>query len=148
MMDVIWGSYASKYICNIKTNKMNKVSIKHLSNLHNDWMRGLEFYTQEIAIMKNRLTEVAGKNTDKSVMVEVEHFENQFIIKKDTIDTLSHNIRENVNKISHQAENSSAGFVDENLVAIHDELGAQVKTEEHAINELRHEFNRFAAKWM
>lgn len=127
---------------------MNKISIKHINNLHNDWLRTLDFYGGELGVLRNRLTEVAGKNSDKEMLAEVEHYENQFKLKKENVDILSHNIRENLAQIASQAEGAHAGFVDAKLQENHTELGVQVTTEEKLINELRHNFNSFASKWM
>ena len=49
---------------------MNKVSITHINNSHGDWLRSLDFYKQELGVLKGRLTEVAGKNTGADVIVE------------------------------------------------------------------------------
>jgi hypothetical protein len=39
----------------------SKISIKHVSNEHSDWLRALDFYKEELNVLKTRLTEVAGK---------------------------------------------------------------------------------------
>ena len=127
---------------------MEKVNIKHISNLHNDWLRSLDFYATELGFLKGRLTEVAGKNTDMEVLASVEHYENQFAIKKENIDILAHEIRENVSKIATQAEHSSAGYVDGELLTIHNDLEQKVSGQEKEIMTLRNAFNVFAAKWM
>lgn len=41
---------------------MSKVNISHVNNMHNQWLRTLNFYKTETAIMRGLLTEVAGKN--------------------------------------------------------------------------------------
>ncbi|MBM3430464.1 MAG: hypothetical protein FJX99_05720 [Bacteroidetes bacterium] len=46
---------------------------------HLDYLNKLEFYMEEITILKERLSEVTAKNTDKEVLKQVEHFQNQFI---------------------------------------------------------------------
>jgi hypothetical protein len=125
----------------------HKVSITHISNEHNDWLRSLDFYKQEIGILKNRLEEVAGKNTENTVAAQVEHFQNQFIIQTDNIDTLRHNINENLSKISTQAE-AGVGYVEKELAEEHNNHRDSFMSTEHTINGLRHDFNRFAAQWM
>jgi hypothetical protein len=40
---------------------MNKISITHVSNAHNRWLRSMEFYKQEIDILKGMLAEIAGR---------------------------------------------------------------------------------------
>ena len=59
---------------------------------HLDYLNRLEFYTEEIAILKERLSEVTSKNTDKEVLKQVEHFQNQFI-QRNNIDELKHTIK-------------------------------------------------------
>jgi hypothetical protein len=127
---------------------MEKVSITHLSNAHTDWLRGLDFYKQEIKILKKRLTEIAGKNTSTEVMKDVEHFENQFEIQAENIHRLSHDIKSNVKIASVESKNSGAGYIDGYLLDQHQELGQRYITEEKTLNELRHSFNEFASWWL
>ncbi len=127
---------------------MEKISIAHVSNAHSDWLRALNFYKDEIGILKNRLTEIAGKNTSREVLRDVEHFENQFKLQKDNIQVLSHDIKQNVKSIKKQAEESSAGYIDGELAEQHNTFNDKFFGEEKIINELRQEFNEFAAQWM
>lgn len=126
---------------------MSMTSITHLDNEHNDWLRALDFYKQECGILKERLTEVAGKNTGDEVGRMSEQFESRLTVQITNIDTLRHNINENLHHISEQAKNS-AGHVDTQYLEQHAQLREQFIAEEKQIAELRHEFNRFAAKWM
>jgi len=127
---------------------MDKISITHVKNAHNDWLRGLEFYKQELEILKKRLTEIAGKNTAAEVMKQVEHFESQFKIQIDNIDRLRHDINLNIQSIAVQAEASKAGYIDNILLARHNALRVKYEEEEKAIRELRADFMRFSAEWM
>ena len=127
---------------------MERISITHLDNRHNDWLRALQFYKQEITFLKNRLTEIAGRNTGQEVSSQVEHFENQFKIHLDQIDTIGHNIRENMHAISNEAKNSSAGYIDTNLALKHAQLEKEFTREEDIIQDIRREFNRFSAQWL
>lgn len=125
-----------------------QTSIKHLTNEHNDWLRGLGFYKDEIQILKGRLTEVAGKNTGNEVLDKLNHFENQVTMQTTNIDTLRHDINSNLEKIAAQLQDNTPGYVDTALVDKHNALRDSYYTQEKIINELRYEFNRFAAKWM
>ena len=125
-----------------------KISITHLGNSHSDWLRSLDFYKHELGILKQRLTEVAGKNSGHEVMAKVEHFENQFMVQQENIDQLSHDIRVNLDAISKAAEESAAGYIEGDLVTKHNSFGQKFKDEEKVINDLRHEFNEFASVWM
>ena len=99
-------------------------------------------------MLKGRLTEVAGKNTGADVMKQVEHYENQFKVQVNNIDSLAHEIKTNITSIGKEAEASSAGYVDSSLLAHHNTLGLRFDTEEKTVKELRHSFMTFASEWM
>jgi hypothetical protein len=127
---------------------MNKVSVTHISNAHNRWLRSLDFYKQEIIILEKMLTEIARKNTGNEVMRHVEHFDNQFNIQLNNISKLAHDIKGNLKKIGKQAETSTAGYIDNDLLSTHDKLEDNFEVEEKVINELRADFHHFASEWM
>ncbi len=127
---------------------MDKISVTHLSNAHNGWLRSLEFYKQELGILQDQLTEVAKKNSAVHVMKEVEHYENQFKIQIENIHRLKHDIKHNLTITGKEAKAAPAGYIDGVLVSAHDSLGQTCETEEKIINELRHSFQKFAAEWM
>ena len=126
----------------------NKVNIGHVSNMHNQWLRSLNFYKTETAILKGILTEIAGKNTGVDAMKEVEHFENQFYIQSNAMDTLAHNIHLNIDTIAQQAKENKAGYVDASLLETHKSLGRKAEDQETIMNDLVRSFRRFAEKWM
>jgi len=127
---------------------MKKISITHVNNAHNDWIRALDFYKQELNILKSRLSEIAGKNSAADVLKQVEHFENAFKVQRDNIDRLNHDVHLNVVSIGNQLQESKAGYIDAALLTQHNNLHERFTAEEKAINELRHQFTQFSADWM
>lgn len=136
-----------KYEIWLKEVFMSYTSVSHLTNEHNDWLRALDFYDTEIDTMENRLTEVATKNDNQDAMKGVEHFQNQFIIQRNNIDELQHNIKINLQQISHQAL-TTAGHVEIFTLHEHESMREDFMSFEKIMLELRHEFNRFLSKWM
>jgi hypothetical protein len=126
---------------------MSHTSVSHLSNEHNDWLRALEFYDKEIDIMETRLAEVALKNNSQDAMKGVEHFQNQFIIQRNNIDELQHNIKINLQQIAHQAM-TMAGHVEIFSLDEHESMREDFMGFEKIVLDLRHEFNHFWSKWM
>lgn len=126
---------------------MSMTSTTRLNVEHNDWLRSLDFYKGELNILKHRLTEVAGKNTGEEASVGAGHFENQFTIQSVNIDNLRHQIQEHLATVAAQSEKFQ-GHIDTAMVTNHNALREQYILEEKVINELRHEFYRYAAKWM
>jgi hypothetical protein len=66
---------------------------QHLEN--QDWLKRLDFYKEDLIILRERLDEVTTKNNDADFLKSVEHFENQFIIQRNHIDELAHQIKAN-----------------------------------------------------
>ncbi len=126
---------------------MSMTSIPHTNVEHSDWVRSLDFYKDELGILKSRLTEVAGKNTGDEAAKGAEHFENQFKIQITNIDKLRHDINSHLAEIAEQAE-ASAGHIEKDELDSHDALRNRYIALEKIINELRHDFYRYAAKWM
>ena len=52
------------------TTKVNIID-QHLEN--QDWLKRLDFYKEEITILKERLDEVTGKNNASDFLKDVEH---------------------------------------------------------------------------
>lgn len=127
---------------------MKKISVIHMNNSHNDWLRTLDFYKTDLSILKSRLTEIAGKNTATEVGKKVEHFESQFKIHRDAIDRLSHDIHMNVASTSEELQKTKSPYIDGTLLETHNTLNKKYAVEEKMINALRHDFNVFSAEWM
>ncbi len=47
-----------------------------------------------------------------------------------------------------QLNDNTPGYIDQQVADKHNQLRDSYFTQEKLVNELRHEFNRFAAKWM
>jgi hypothetical protein len=131
-----------------KKKIMTKEKITAMGDEHINWLNALEFYKQELGILRERLTEIAGKNTGKEASAEVEHFENQIKVQLENIDLLHHEINENLVKSAAQAHENKAGYISTDLVEIHNKQKEKFDTTEKVIKDLRHDFNRFATQWM
>lgn len=118
-----------------------------LSTEHNDWLRSLDFYNDELNILKGRLTEVAGKNTNHEASEGAELYENRFDIQKNNIHDLSHEIRRHLAEVAVQAK-QMAGLIEVRMLERHGELREQYIALEKTIHDLRHEFYRYATRWM
>ncbi len=122
-------------------------SIKHLTNEHTAWKSSLGFYKDELGVYKNRLTEIAGKNTGPETMQQVEHFQNQFLLHIEAIDTLQHDINGHLNGMAAEMQ-EHAGHVSHEQLAEHSRLKERFEAEEKIFAELKHEFTQFLVKWM
>lgn len=125
--------------------KTEKIYTQHEEN--KEWMNNLLFYTDEINIMKGRLAEVATKNTSKDVLAKVEHFQNQLIIKRETIDSIKHEI--NLSNVAITKEiNKNDVAVDHRKMADHALVRDNMDSFEKIFKTLKVEFNEFVGKWL
>lgn len=123
---------------------------KHIDELHFEnklHINQLSFYKQEIEIFKNRLEEIAAKNTKTEVTAKIEQFQNQFIRQLEVNDELRHKI--------NLHEETLVNYAKENIVAIdhvlfenNDSLAAEVVRYTELYTEMKENFNRFLSEWM
>jgi len=112
-----------------------------------DWMNRLDFYKAEIDILKNLLGEVAEKNTAEDVQKQVEHYQNQFIVQRDNLDQLAHNIRLNEQKLQKEVTDNPVA-VDHRKMEYHDAEKDFIEYFENNFKGLRTDFKTFSSKWM
>ena len=121
---------------------MSLVKITKPDQFHHEnktWNRMLEFFKQENTFLKNRLSEVLDNSTDKEFLALAEHFQNRFIIKDEYIDELRHDINEQDKKLTE----STANYIDINLIKRQEKLGNEMEYFEKDFNKLKNEFNKY-----
>lgn len=126
---------------------MSYTNAKNLSAEHKEWLGKLDFYEKELGILKERLTEIAGKNSSLEARAGIEHFQNQFIVQQNNIDELKHTVKENAH-LAFEEVKEHAGRVGSSMVDEYKIIDEGVQSFEKVVNELRHEFNLYLAKWM
>jgi hypothetical protein len=122
-----------------------KIYDQHAENT--EWTSKLNFYKDEIKIIKGRLEEVAAKNSSKEVLAQVERFQNQMIIQRNTIDEAIHAVKINEEKLQTEI-NENPIAVDHRSVTYHAVEKDMVDSFEKNFNELRSEFNGFVGQWL
>lgn len=135
------------YIHDQTTHMSRKTNVRHWNSGHNDRLRALRFYKEEIDILDKRLAEIAGKNTAHEVAAQVEHFQNQFVLHRNNIDELGHSIREDLEGIGTEIQTQN-GFIEDKLLDRLEKHERGFEDEEKNINALRRSFNLFSAEWM
>jgi hypothetical protein len=126
---------------------MSYVNILRAGSDHTIWVKGLEFYRDELDIMNKRLLDVSGKNTMEEARKGVEHFQNQFMIQQKNISDLRHQVNSYVRGLSNDAR-AHDGHVDAIFITQGEGLKQRYEQLEQIMNSLRREFNEFLSKWM
>jgi hypothetical protein len=124
-----------------------KANIFDQHSENQDWLKSLDFYKEEILILKKRLEEVTGKNNAPEFLKEVEHYQNQFIVQRNNIDELSHAIKMNEKEIVNEV-NANPVAVEHRKVESHETESDFLGYFEKNFAGLRTEYNKFLSKWM
>ncbi|MFN8286210.1 MAG: hypothetical protein U0V74_05625 [Chitinophagales bacterium] len=122
-----------------------KTSINTLHHQVTDWLREMEFYKEEISVLTKRLGEAAGLSTDKDVAAQVEHFQNKFVILREQLDILKHDIGIKNHELQELAKQKPE-HINEKSAEIADTLQGRVKSFTSSVADTRFEFNRFLSK--
>ena len=126
---------------------METKGIYQLHEDHKQWLNNLVFYKDELKIMQNRIAEIAQKNTSKEVLANVEHFQNQFIVQKELIDTISHELKLHEESLEKEVKKNAVA-IDHKKFPVHLNELENIQSFEKIFNELRKELNSFLSKHM
>jgi hypothetical protein len=97
--------------------------------------------------MQNRLDEVTSKNNNPDFLKDVEHFQNQFIIQREQIDILKHDVKQRETIIEKAVEANPIAS-DHRRMDIDTVLNDKLVRFEEIFNALRKDLLNFISKWM
>ncbi|MCE2741197.1 MAG: hypothetical protein LW669_06885 [Sphingobacteriales bacterium] len=120
----------------------------HLNEAHAkmyEWVKELNFYTEELTIFQNRLGEIVSKNNNKDLLAELEHFQNQFIRHREVMDTLHHAYTQFENIIVDDVKKNSIA-TNRRSIEIPANLIDQHDTFIRIYKELKTDFEKFLTK--
>ncbi len=117
--------------------------VAQLSRECNAWRETLRSWRDEFGQLKQRLIDVAARQTSKEDLVEVDHLDNQLHIQLINIHDLKHAIKSHTRKID--AENAKGQINDDTAVS-HENLFDEYQHLEHTIQEVKQEFRDFVSR--
>lgn len=114
---------------------------------HNQWRRELFFLEDELRSFQNRLEELVKRWTKKEMLVQLEHYQNQFILQEEVINDLQEAIQ--LHEISIAAANKKGkDLLDTVLVKKHIEFRNKMEVQRHIYKDLKKEFFKFLTRYM
>jgi hypothetical protein len=119
----------------------------NLTSEKSSWIRGIEFYQDEIKIMRNRLNEISQKNTAREIKKKVEQFQNQFDVHEEQLRKLRNSVKNHATHIAADL-NAHHGQLEKSTIHEHDTMRDDYVNTEKLFNEMRHDFNRFVSKYL
>lgn len=127
-----------------KFTPMVTTDVAQLAGECNAWRDALRSRRNEFTYLKARLQEVAGRQTHRDILLEVEHLYNQFHIQLINIHDLKQAIKTHERRV--RMENTSPeGQVTDETLAEHENLFDSFQHLEHTLREVSDEFDQFVA---
>ena len=105
---------------------------------HTAWQRRLEFFRQENALLKYRLSEMVDHNEEKDFLQMAEYCQNELLVKDEVLNKL---IKEYKN-ISDTFDEQNDEMISEKIIHRHDELRNRISRFEKEFLHLSDEFNQ------
>jgi hypothetical protein len=124
---------------------MMKATLHYLHHQDSDWLRELDFYKTEIAILTTRLEEVIKNNTSGEIAAQVEHFQNKFLVLREQVDILHHDVGVREKGVTEIAE-TRPEHIDERFTTLRDTMLSRMKDLASGFADTRYELNSFLAK--
>jgi len=114
---------------------------------HEQWKLELAFWEDELKSFNKRLSELVTRWTDKSVLAQLEHYQNEFVLHGGVIDDLQETIEKHEARIAGQSK-IGEDAIDTQLAKKHIEFRNKIETQRHIYSELKKDFFRFLEKYM
>ena len=124
------------------------ISIKSLHLEYQLWIRELTFYKEEIRIFENHLGTLVGNNTSHQMRAQAEHFQNQFILQKEVIDHLKHDLHVSEKQLASFVHELSGARLENVRMDNHPQLRERIATFRKIYKEVKSEFREFESRWM
>lgn len=116
-------------------------------NKHQELTHLLDFYNSELTFLENKLSEVVKRNTGHEALTEAEHFQNQFIIQRKTLEDLTHRLQQNKH-LTYLQSADHAGKIDGRLLSDINTIVQETHNFEKIISELRTQYKQFLLRWI
>ena len=114
---------------------------------HRNWRSELDFWKDELKTFNNRLSELVTRYTNKDVLKQLEHYQNEFTLHSNVIDDLQETIEKHEASI---AGHSKTGDESMNVVLVktHVDFREKMETQRQIYADLKKVFFRFLSEYM
>lgn len=122
------------------------LKLGNMKEEHDAWQDRIQFLKKEIETFKTHLgTVVVGDFKPKNAMASVEHFQNQFILQREQLDIIRHDLKQHENLIE-DVEKGVVAEPEPGLDKVHKVQREKLEQFEKIFHDLRKEFNIFLDK--
>jgi seryl-tRNA synthetase len=116
--------------------------VGQLSQECNVWRDNLRSLRDDFTHFKSRLQQVAGRQTHREILQEIEHLDNQFHIQLINIHDLRHSIKAHDKRMAMEKA-FSPSFPSESILAEHEQLHDEYESLVVTLRDISEEFENF-----
>lgn len=114
---------------------------------HENWLRELNFWEDEIKSFQLRLEELVIRWTDSNILAEIDKFQNQFMIQEMEINSLKNQIAMHEKNMSGHYEKNE-DVLNKIFVSQHIQFREIMTTERNLYHNLKKDLFHFLTKYM
>lgn len=123
---------------------METVVAHSLETEHIKWLKSLELYKQQLAVMEQEMIQFVASRPPRTISPRIEQFQNQFIRQREVLDTLRHNIKAHENEIERMT-NFALEYLRDRVTREHIKLKSEYKRFVELFMEMEQDFQDFLA---
>lgn len=114
---------------------------------HKHWQSELALWEDELKSFNHRLEELVKRWTNKDVLAQLEHYQNEFILHGNVLESLQHeiNVHED-NMAEHYKRNEDV--INRELAKQHLEFRDKMENQREIYSKLKKEFFKFLSKYL
>ena len=124
---------------------MVTTEVAQLSRECNAWRESLRSHRDELGQIKQQLQKIAGTQTLKEDLLQLEHLDNQLHIQLINIHDLKQTIKQHDRKIQNEMQTRN-GKVGDETMAEHENIFDSYQSLEHTLQNIKTEFNLFSLR--
>lgn len=123
----------------------NQESISSLLQEHAGWQNRLSGFKNELNQLNDDLGKFLLKKEPRDIPSDAEHFQNQFILQKEVLDILKHDMKqyENLLELNLEKPNTSSAA---DIQSVRSGLSTRFNDYVKLLSELRQEFRAFSSE--
>ena len=114
---------------------------------HQLWKGELAFWKDELRFFNHRLSELVTRWTSKKMLIQLEHYQNEFILHAGVIEDLQESIEEHEARIAAQSK-TNTDALDVPFAKKHLEFRDRIETQRHIYAKLKKDFFKFLENYM
>ncbi|WP_179374842.1 hypothetical protein [Winogradskyella wichelsiae] len=127
-----------------------KTEVLYNSNMHFEhrlWRGELEFWKDELRSFNNRLSELVTRWTNKEVLKQLEHYQNEFVLHGGVIEDLEEIIEDHETRIARQSK-IAKDVIDTELAKKHIIFRKRLEAQREIYTALKNGFFLFLDQYM